>query len=223
MSVFPVPCGGLQPPPNLSLRAYRRCDRFPDALSFAAAVAGVSSKAEEGDCCLLDFAVHPLKMERERMVERKGAMPIWVWIVGALLVIGFILASYRMIQTRQHLKMANSKIESVEQSAKQAKAEADAQRNELQTKLDRATSEIGQLKSNLDTAQSQLKDKASNLETMKSELDTAKQAADQAKAEVGEQRNELQTKLDQATSEIERLKNEQDKLKESNPPNGNAQ
>jgi peptidoglycan hydrolase CwlO-like protein len=92
-------------------------------------------------------------MEKEKMLERKSAMPIWVWIVGAVVVIGLIFIGYRMIRIQHHLKTANTKIE---------------------RKLDQATSEIGQLKNNLDTAQSQLKDKASNLETMQSELETAK-------------------------------------------------
>ena len=83
------------------------------------------------------------------MPERKSAMPIWVWIVGAVIVIGLIFTGYRMIQTQQHLETVKSKIESVKQAATQAKAEADAQRNELQTKLDQATSEIERLKSEL--------------------------------------------------------------------------
>ena len=85
---------------------------------------------------------------------------------------------------------------------------ANAQRNELQIKLDLATSEAK-------SAQSQLKDKQSYLEGMESDLKTAKQVAGQAKAtecassmaslnsELGvanAQRNELQIKLDLARS-----------------------
>jgi tetratricopeptide (TPR) repeat protein len=84
---------------------------------------------------------------------------------------------------------------------------ANAQRNELQIKLDLATSEA-------ESAKSQLKDKQSDLEGMQSELKIAKQDAAQAKAtatasltsELGianAQRNELQIKLDLATSEAE--------------------
>ena len=84
---------------------------------------------------------------------------------------------------------------------------ANAQRNELQIKLDLATSEA-------ESAQSQLKDAQSYLEGMQSELKTAKQDAEQAKAKATEslyselgianaERNELQIKLDLATSEAE--------------------
>jgi tetratricopeptide (TPR) repeat protein len=86
---------------------------------------------------------------------------------------------------------------------------ANAQRNELQIKLDLARSEA-------ESAKSQLKDKQSDLEGMQSELKIAKQDAAQAKAtatatasltsELGianAQRNELQIKLDLATSEAE--------------------
>jgi peptidoglycan hydrolase-like protein with peptidoglycan-binding domain len=89
---------------------------------------------------------------------------------------------------------------------------ANAQRNELQIKLDLATSEA-------ESAQSQLKDKQTYLEGMQSELENAKRVADQAKAQATElakraasldselkkanaQRDNLQTQLDQATSEI---------------------
>ena len=56
---------------------------------------------------------------------------------------------------------------------------ANAQRNELQIKLDLATSEA-------ESAQSQLKDKQTYLEGMQSELETAKQDAEQAKAKATE-------------------------------------
>ena len=56
---------------------------------------------------------------------------------------------------------------------------ANAQRNELQIKLDLATSEAK-------SSQSQLEDKQSHLEGMQSELKTAKQDAEQAKAKAME-------------------------------------
>ena len=115
-------------------------------------------------------------------------------------------------------------LETARQAADQAKAQAqelakqvaslyselgiaNAQRNELQIKLDVATSEA-------ESSQAQLEDKQSHLEAMQSELKTAKQDAEQAKAKAMEslnselgianaQRNELQIKLDLATSEAE--------------------
>ena len=115
-------------------------------------------------------------------------------------------------------------LETARQGADQAKAQAEtlskqvesltselgianAQRNELQIKLDLATAEA-------ESAQSQLKEKQSDLKRMQSELKTAEQDAAQAKAKATEsltselgtanaQRNELQIKLDLATSEAE--------------------
>ena len=161
-----------------------------------------------------------------RAVNRGRSNRAWEWIVGAVFVIAIILTGYRLVQTQQHLETRQSELANVKQAADQAKAQAtelarravslnstlekaDAQRNELQTKLDQATSEI-------ESVQSQLEDKQS----LQSELENAKQAADQTKAQATElakqaaslnselekanaQRNELQTKLDQATSKFE--------------------
>ena len=132
------------------------------------------------------------------MLEQKNTIPIWVWIVGAVLVIGCIFAGYRTIETRQRLEAVKSKLVSVKHSAAKTAAEADAQINELQIKVNQATSEIGQLRINLDTAQSQLKQRASSLETMRSELESAKQSAAKTAAEADAQINGLQTKLDEA-------------------------
>jgi mono/diheme cytochrome c family protein/peptidoglycan hydrolase CwlO-like protein len=144
------------------------------------------------------------------MLERKNTIPIWVWIVGAVLVIGCIFAGYRTIETRQRLEAVKSKLVSVKHSAAKTAAEADAQINELQIKVNQATSEIGQLRINLDTAQSQLKQRASSLETMRSELESAKQSAAKTAVEADAQINGLQTKLDQTTSEIGQLRNNLD-------------
>lgn len=100
------------------------------------------------------------------MLERKSAMPIWVWIVGAVVVIGLIFIGYRMIRIQHHLKTANTKIErkldqatseigqlkSELETAKQAADQAKAEADERQTKLDQATSEIERLKSELEQA-----------------------------------------------------------------------
>ena len=72
------------------------------------------------------------------MPERTSAIPAWAWIVGAVLVIISIFAGYRIVQTQQHLAAAQSELENTKQAAEKANAE----RNELQTKLDGATSEV---------------------------------------------------------------------------------
>ena len=99
------------------------------------------------------------------MPERTSAIPAWAWIVGAVLVIVSIFAGYRMVQTQQHLAAAQSELE----SAKQAAEKANAERNELQTKLDEATSEVR-------SAQSRLAKTQPLLEAAQSALESAKQA-----------------------------------------------
>ena len=77
------------------------------------------------------------------MPERSSAIPAWAWVVGAVLAIVSIFAGYRMVQTQQHLVTAQSELE----SAKQAVEKANAERNELQSKLEDATSEVGSAQS----------------------------------------------------------------------------
>ena len=144
------------------------------------------------------------------MLERKNTMRIGIWIVGALLVIGYIFTGYRTIETRQHLEAVKSKLMSAKQLAAKTAAETDAQINEIQIKFDQATSKIAQLRNKLDTAQSQLKERASSLEKMRSELESVKQLAAKTAAETDAQINELWTKLDQGTSEIGQLRNKLD-------------
>jgi penicillin-insensitive murein endopeptidase len=160
------------------------------------------------------------------MPDRFSAIPAWAWIIGAVLVIGIVLVSYRIVQTQRHLE---SELESAKQAADRAKAEAaelekraaglnselekvNTQRNELQVKLDDAASEVK-------LAQSQLADAQSGLEATQRELESTKQAADQAKAKAAEfekragvlnseleeakaQREELQIRFDEARSEV---------------------
>ena len=104
-----------------------------------------------------------------RAANRGRSNRAWEWIVGAVFVIAIILTGYRLVQTQQHLETRQSELENVKQAADQAKAQAmelakraaslnselekaNAQRNELQTKLDQATSEINQLNPSLRTS-----------------------------------------------------------------------
>ena len=99
------------------------------------------------------------------MPERRSAIPAWAWIVGAVLVIVSVFIGYRMVQTQQHLAAAQSELE----NAKQAVDNANAERNELQTKLADATSEVR-------SAQSVLAETKSVLEAAQSETERATQA-----------------------------------------------
>ena len=105
------------------------------------------------------------------MPERRSAIPAWAWIVGAVLVIVSVFIGYRMVQTQQHLAAAQSELE----NAKQAVDNANAERNELQTKLADATSEVR-------SAQSVLAETKSVLEAAQSELERATQEAEKANA-----------------------------------------
>ena len=151
------------------------------------------------------------------MPERTSAIPAWAWIVGAVLVFVGIFAGYRMVQTQQRLAAAQSELESATQAAEKANAE----RKELQIKLDEATSEVR-------SAQSRLVKTQPLLEAAKSALESVKQAAEKAKAQVAELEQKaasLKSELQKADgqrielqSEIERLKSEHEQAPRSESP-----
>ena len=102
-----------------------------------------------------------------RAANRGRSNRAWEWMVGAVFVIAIILTGYRLVQTQQPLETRQSELANVKQTADQAKAQArelarravslnsalekaNAQRNELQTKLDQATSEIESVQSQLE-------------------------------------------------------------------------
>ena len=167
----------------------------------------VTSSAVEGE------------MEEREMPERSKVLPLWVWIIGALLVVGLIFVGVQTVQTQHHLRAIKAQIATAKDEAAQAMMQAAArnkraddlnsaleasntQRNEIQTKLDQATSEIDQLKAKLSAAQS--------------EAQEAK--ADAAKA--NDQSNAIQSRLDQINSVMERLKSELEQAKETPSPAG---
>ena len=112
--------------------------------------------------------------------ERTSAIPAWAWIVGAVLVIVSIFAGYRAVQTQQHLAATQSELE----NAKQAAEKANAERNELETKLDGATSEVR-------SAQSVLAETQSVLEAAQSELERATQEAEKGSAQRAENSEQI--------------------------------
>ena len=158
------------------------------------------------------------------MARRNSAVLAGAFIVGIIILLGIFFTGYRMVQTRQHFARVQSEL----QSTKQAADRANAQLEDVQTKLKQSISESEQLKNKLDTAQSQLEEKQSRLKAMEGELESAKQAADQAQADAAKletttaQLDELQTKLDQANSEIERLKSELQQTRAPQSQSGNA-
>ena len=154
----------------------------------------------------------------------------WEWVVAAGVLVAIVLTG--LVQTRQHWGTVQSTADGTEQAATLNKAQdkgfpqrlarlnsaledANAQRNELQTKFDQV--------------QSELKDKQSELEVLESELEAAKQAAalmntqaaefpkkiaglNSALDESSAQRKGLQAKFDQAQSALKDKQSELESL-----------
>jgi chromosome segregation ATPase len=154
------------------------------------------------------------------MLERVGAIPAWVWIVGAVLVIAIIFAGYRVVQTQHRLQTVRSELVSAKDEAAQTNArvaefekradslrseldKANVQRNELQTKLDQATTEM---------------------EAVQSEVESANQAADRSKTEAAQlqkQVTNLNSELDKANAQRDELQTKLDQGRRSHQPNPN--
>jgi cell division protein FtsL len=66
------------------------------------------------------------------MPERNKVIPLWTWIVGAILVIGIIFAGIRTVQIQHHLRAVQDKLEHSNDEA----TAANAQRAEVKAKLD---------------------------------------------------------------------------------------
>jgi predicted nucleic acid-binding Zn-ribbon protein len=132
----------------------------------------------------------------------------WVWILAAVVLVGFLAVGSYLVQTQQRLKAVGIELGRAEEKTVRAKAgatelakvaenlrlelqEANAARNEYQGKLDKANAAIAELSKKLDTAQSDLGKRHSQLQAMEAELMDAKQAADQAKAEAAENEKQI--------------------------------
>jgi heme/copper-type cytochrome/quinol oxidase subunit 3 len=72
------------------------------------------------------------------MSKKNSAVLAGAFIVGIVILFGIFFAGYRMVQTRQHFARVQSEL----QSTKQVAYQANAQFNEVQTKLKQSTSEI---------------------------------------------------------------------------------
>ena len=72
------------------------------------------------------------------MLERVGAIPAWVWIVGAVFVIAIIFAGYRVVQTQHRLGDSASELVSAKTGGNQANARV----TELEKRADSLRSEL---------------------------------------------------------------------------------
>jgi predicted nucleic acid-binding Zn-ribbon protein len=145
------------------------------------------------------------------MPERYSVMPLWAWILGALLVIGLILVTTRVVRVQYELGEVQAKFERADKEAERAAArgaEFDKRVNELeaanedaQTKLDQANSENVELKSKL----------SSELEAAKTQRADVQAKLDQANSEIAPLKSKLgsaQSELQEKQARIEALQNE---------------
>jgi len=97
----------------------------------------------------------------------------WVWILAAVVVVGFVVLGSYLVQTQQRLKAVEIELGRAKEETVRAKAgaaelakvaenlrlelkAAKTARNEFQGKLDKANDAIAELSKKLDTAQSDL-------------------------------------------------------------------
>ena len=136
-------------------------------------------------------------------MSEKYAFSGWVWILAAVIVVGFVALGSHLIQTKQRLKAVEVELGGAREETGRASAgaaelakvvenlrmelkAANAALNEYQGKLDEANAAIAELSKKLDTVQADLGKRRSQLQDMEAELKSAKQAIDRAKAEAAE-------------------------------------
>ena len=136
-------------------------------------------------------------------MSEKYAFSGWVWILAAVIVVGFVALGSHLIQTKQRLKAVEVELGGAREETGRASAgaaelakvvenlrmelkAANAALNKYQGKLDEANAAIAELSKKLDTVQADLGKRRSQLQDMEAELKSAKQAVDRAKAEAAE-------------------------------------
>jgi chromosome segregation ATPase len=156
----------------------------------------------------------------------------WVWILAAVVVVGFVVLGSYLVQTQQRLKAVEIELGGAKEEAVRAKAQAaelakvtenlrlelkaaNTAGNEYQGKLDKANAAITELSKKLDTAQSDLGKKQSQMQATEVELKDAKQAADQAKAQVAEGEKQLVRLKEEVALERQALQSQVESLEQT--------
>jgi len=156
----------------------------------------------------------------------------WVWILAAVVVVGFAVLGSYLVQTQQRLKGVDIELGRANEETVRAKAgaaelakvaenlrlelkAANTARNEYQGKLDKANATIAELSRKLDTAQSDLGKRQSQLQGMEAELKDAKQAADQANAEAAEGEKQIVRLKEEMALERQALQSQVENLKQA--------
>ena len=165
-------------------------------------------------------------------MSEKYAFSGWVWILAAVIVVGFVALGSHLIQTKQRLKAVEVELGGAREETGRASAgaaelakvvenlrlelkAANAALNEYQGKLDKANAAIGELSKKLDTVQADLGKRRSQLQDMEAELKSAKQAADQAKAEAAEGETQIVRLKEEVALERQALQSQLERLKQA--------
>ena len=165
-------------------------------------------------------------------MSEKYAFSGWIWILAAVIVVGFVALGSHLIQTQQRLKAVEVELGGAREETGRASAgaaelakvvenlrmelkAANAALNEYQGKLDKANAAIGELSKKLDTVQADLGKRRSQLQDMEAELKSAKQAADQAKAEAAEGETQIVRLKEEVALERQALQSQLERLKQA--------
>jgi chromosome segregation ATPase len=156
----------------------------------------------------------------------------WVWILAAVVAVGFVVLGSYLMQTQQRLKALHIELGRAKEETVRAKAgaaelaniaedlrlelqAANTTRNEYQGKLDKANATIADLSKKLDTAQSDLGKRQSQLQAKEAELNDAKQAADQANAKAAEGEKQIVRLKEEMALERQALQSQVENLKQA--------
>lgn len=156
----------------------------------------------------------------------------WVWILAAVIVVGFVPLGSYLIETQQRLKAVEIDLGGAKEETGRARAGAAelanvvenlrlelkaaiTALNEYQGKLDKANAAITELSKKLDTVQADLEKRRSQLQDMEAELKDAKQVADQAKAEAAEGEKQIVRLKQEVALERQALQSQVESLKQT--------
>ena len=165
-------------------------------------------------------------------MSEKYAFSGWIWILAAVIVVGFVALGSHLIQTQQRLRAVEIELGGAKEETGRARAgaaelakvvenlrlelkAANTALNEYQGKLDKANAAITELSKKLDTVRADLEKRRSQLQDMEAELKYAKQAADQAKAEAAEGETQIVRLKEEVALERQALQSQVESLKQT--------
>src|SRR5437867_353943 len=114
----------------------------------------------------------------------------WVWILAAVVVVGFVVLGSYLVQTQHRLKTVEIELGRAKEDAKQAADQAKAEAVEDEKQIVRLKEEV-----------------ALERQALQSQVESLKQAANQAKVEAAEREKQI-AKLRQGIASCEEFFNE---------------